>query len=157
VSVQEIFGAGFAGMTEEKQIRKAATELEAIVVTQLLSAMRKTVPEGSLFEESPSNEIFRSLLDVELARETAKTSPFGLADAIVKEFRGVTAAADAEALAAPAPTEPAAPRVPEHSAPSVLESAEPTNPESANPLKPYRSGAEGPTKALDPSAFRRIG
>jgi len=86
VSVQQIFGAGFAGLTEKEQIRRAATELEAVVLTQLLSSMRKTVPEGTLLEESPSNEIFRSLLDAELARETAKRSPFGLADAIVREL-----------------------------------------------------------------------
>lgn len=137
MSIQEIFGAGFAGMTEEKQVRKAATELEAIVVAQLLGAMRKTVPEGSLFEKSASNEIFRSLLDVELARETAQKSPFGLADAIVKEFRTVR-----EAAGEPPPAEL---------------STEPTNPEATIPVKSYPTDTEGPTKGPDPSAFRRIG
>ncbi len=86
MSVDGVLGAGFAALPPKEKLRRAATELEAVVLTQLLAAMRETVPEGGLFEESSSNEIFRSMLDQELARSTAAKSPFGLADAVMKQF-----------------------------------------------------------------------
>jgi flagellar protein FlgJ len=86
VTTQEIFGPGFAGLSEKEKIRRTATELEAVVLAQILSSLRKTVPDGGLFESSLSHDVFRSMLDAELARATAERSPFGLADAMVESF-----------------------------------------------------------------------
>jgi Rod binding domain-containing protein len=86
VSIREIFGAGFSGLSERERVQRAARELESVVVANLLSAMRKTVPSGGLFEESASDEIFRSMLDTELSRACAEKSPFGLADAVMKSM-----------------------------------------------------------------------
>jgi len=86
VSVEEIFGPGFQAADERAKLTRTAHELEAVVLTQLLSAMRRTVPDGGLFKKSVSDDIFRSLLDAELARATAEKSPFGLADAVVKSL-----------------------------------------------------------------------
>ncbi|GJM44470.1 MAG: hypothetical protein DHS20C21_13120 [Gemmatimonadota bacterium] len=84
--MSEIFGAGFDGLSEQGRLRKTAQELESVVLTQLMAAMRNTVPEGGLFEKSAADDIFRSMLDGELARVTAEKSPFGLAEAIVDRF-----------------------------------------------------------------------
>ncbi len=86
MTTNEIFGAGFAGLTESGRLERAAKELESVVLTQLLSTMRDTVPEGGLLEKSASEDLFRSLLDGEIARSAAEKSPFGLAKAIVTEF-----------------------------------------------------------------------
>ena len=83
-----IFGPGFSGLGRPDQLRRVATEFEAVVLAQLLSGLRKTVPKGGLFGQSASEEIFQSMLDSELARVTAERSPFGLADAMVKRFAG---------------------------------------------------------------------
>jgi Rod binding domain-containing protein len=108
MTTQEIFGAGFSGLPPQEQLRKAATELEAVVLAQLLGAMRKTVPEGGFLDESVSNDIFRTMLDGELARSTAEKSPFGLADALVKAYenRIKEAQSDAEAAGRSTPQEP---------------------------------------------------
>ncbi|HMB70812.1 MAG TPA: rod-binding protein, partial [bacterium] len=80
------FGVGFQGLSESRRLRKTAEELEAVVLAQLLSTMRNTVPEGGLFEKSAADDIFRSMFDQELARVMAEKSPFGLADEIVERF-----------------------------------------------------------------------
>lgn len=84
--VNGVLGAGFAGLPEKVKLEKAAHELEAVVLTQLLAAMRETVPKGGLFEESASQDLFQSMLDEELARSSAAKSPFGLADAVMKQL-----------------------------------------------------------------------
>jgi flagellar protein FlgJ len=81
-----IFGPGFAGLSEQKRLEQTAKELEAVVVSQVFSAMRKTVPDSGLFEKSPAEDIFRSMLDDQLARVVADKSPFGLAKAVTKEL-----------------------------------------------------------------------
>ncbi len=85
-AIDPTMGPGFAGLPERDQLKRAAHELESVLVEQLFSAMRKTVPKSGLVQESPASEIFRSMLDAELARSTAEKSPFGLADAIVQRF-----------------------------------------------------------------------
>ena len=70
MTTQEIFGAGFGALSSKEKLQKAATELEAVVLAQLLGSMRKTVPESGLFGKSVSNDIFRTMLDGELARAT---------------------------------------------------------------------------------------
>lgn len=82
------------GSTEHAALARVAQELESVVLTQLYSAMRESVPSGGLFEESASTEIFRSMFDEELAKETAGKSPFGLARAILRQFEGPTSSPD---------------------------------------------------------------
>lgn len=86
MNVSDILGPGFAGASDHEQLVRTARELETVVLTQMMSAMRKTVPEGGLFQSSLSDDVFRSMLDEEIARATAEKSPFGLADAIVKSL-----------------------------------------------------------------------
>ena len=81
--IDGVLGAGFSGMNERGKLQRTAQELEAVVVTQLLESMRNSVPEGGLFEKSAADDVFRSMLDGELARVVAKKSPFGLAEAIM--------------------------------------------------------------------------
>ncbi|MFN8179504.1 MAG: rod-binding protein [bacterium] len=81
-----IFGAGFAGLSPQQRLEKTAKELEAVVVSQVFSAMRKTVPDSGLFEKSEADDIFRTMLDDQLARVVADKGPFGLAKAVTKEL-----------------------------------------------------------------------
>jgi flagellar protein FlgJ len=85
-SVESLFGPGFAGATDRVKLQRAAQEMEAVVLTQLLGAMRSTVPESDLFGQSLSNDVFQSMLDQELARVTAERSPFGLAESLLQSL-----------------------------------------------------------------------
>jgi flagellar protein FlgJ len=84
-------GPSFAGLSEKAKLERAARELEAVLVSQLMSTMRRSVPESGLVPQSAASEMFRSMLDDELARSTAAKSPFGLAKAIVDSFERAVA------------------------------------------------------------------
>jgi len=81
-----VFGPGFQGLDGPARLARAAKELEAVVVAQLFATMRRTVPEGGLLEGSAGDDVFRAMLDGELARVVADKSPFGLADAVTREL-----------------------------------------------------------------------
>jgi flagellar protein FlgJ len=86
VTSDPIFGPGFGGLSERERLARTARELEAVVVAQIFSTMRETVPDSGLFEKSAADDIFRSMLDEQLAREVSERSPFGLAEAVEKEL-----------------------------------------------------------------------
>ena len=104
-----IFGPGFQGLSQQKRLEKTAKELEAVVVSQVFAAMRKTVPDSGLFEKSEADDIFRTMLDDQLARVVADQGPFGLAKSVTKEL-SAKVAKDGGAPASPtsAPTSPPA-------------------------------------------------
>lgn len=72
---------------ESEKLQEAAQEMEAIVIQQMLKAMRDTVPEGEgIFAKSNAQKTFESMLDVEYARIYAQNANFGLADAIYRQL-----------------------------------------------------------------------
>jgi Rod binding domain-containing protein len=56
----------------------AAGELQVIFLTQLLSAMRKTVPESDFLPRSPARNVYEGAFDRAVAEAVAKTDPLGL-------------------------------------------------------------------------------
>ena len=58
--------------------RQAAVELEALFLTQLLSAMRKTVPEDDFLPRSPSRSVYEGAFDQAVAQALASRDPLGL-------------------------------------------------------------------------------
>ncbi len=115
MTIDSMMGPAFAGLSEKAKLERAARELEGVLLSQLLSTMRRSVPESGLVPESAASEMFRSMLDDELARSTAAKSPFGLAKAIVDSFErtvapgpGVDARVKTEHVLAEATREPTA-------------------------------------------------
>jgi Rod binding protein len=58
--------------------RAAAMELETVFFTQLLSAMRKTVPEDDFLPASPARHVYEGVFDESVARALAAGDPLGL-------------------------------------------------------------------------------
>lgn len=100
-SVERSVEAGFSGYLEravraastgslekkQQQLMQAARDFEAIFVSQVLSAMRKTVPEGEgLFRPSMGERIFRDMLDSELSGSVAQAGGFGLASILYEQL-----------------------------------------------------------------------
>ena len=52
---------------------------------QMYKQMRKTVPEGGLFEKSPAREIFEDMLDEEIINN-AKERGIGIADILYRQL-----------------------------------------------------------------------
>lgn len=56
------------------------------MVMEMLKAMRKSVPEGGLFEKNASTEIFQDMLDTETAKATSRGKGLGLGQAMYDQM-----------------------------------------------------------------------
>jgi flagellar protein FlgJ len=71
---------------ESRELRKTCREFESLLIAQMLKSMRATVPESDLFGSKEKEEIFRSMLDDETARQVAQTGAFKLGDIIYEQL-----------------------------------------------------------------------
>jgi len=78
--------ANSADLSKEGRLRTAAREFEAIVLQKMLSQMRTAIPQGELFNGGYAEEMYRSMLDEELARVMATGKGTGFGDLLYKEF-----------------------------------------------------------------------
>jgi flagellar protein FlgJ len=69
-----------------ESLRESSRQLESLFVMEMLKAMRKTIPEGGLFEKSTSTEIYQEMLDMETAKATVAGPGLGIADAIYRQM-----------------------------------------------------------------------
>lgn len=70
---------------EDKKLRAACRDMEAVFLNMLLSRMRATVPKGSL-TDSHQQEIVQSMLDTELTQNMARAGGTGLADMLYRQL-----------------------------------------------------------------------
>ena len=75
-----------ADKADEARLEKACKDFEAIILNQMLSAMRKTVPEGGLFEKSFSENIYQSMMDEELSKKIAHGKGMGLGEMLFRQL-----------------------------------------------------------------------
>lgn len=80
-SFKEIF------LHKREELRRGAEGMEAILVRQVLKAMRSTIPEPEgeedIFgEASHATQMFKQMMDDELADKIANNSEFGIAEKI---------------------------------------------------------------------------
>lgn len=67
-------------------LRKSSQEFEALLLMEMLKSMRKSVPDGGLFEKDTSTEIFRDMLDSETAKAASRGKGLGIGDAMYKQM-----------------------------------------------------------------------
>ena len=81
-----------AGSNDEKKLRQASKDFEAVFVNQMLEAMDKTVDRDHGFLNGGSSEqYFRSMLNEEISKSMTNRvggSGFGLAEAIYRQMSG---------------------------------------------------------------------
>ncbi|NPV53851.1 MAG: flagellar biosynthesis protein FlgJ [Firmicutes bacterium] len=71
---------------DDKKLREACQEFEAIFLEYILKEMRATVPKDGLFGGGRPEEFFTSLLDEKLAEEMAKGRGMGLGEVLYRQF-----------------------------------------------------------------------
>jgi len=73
---------------EDKKLREACQEFESFFMYLVMKEMRKTVPETELFHGGKAEEIFRDMLDEEMAKEMSKPSVggFGLGQMLYQQL-----------------------------------------------------------------------
>ena len=62
---------------EDVKLRKACKDFESLLVQQMLSKMRASIPKSDLFGSKDKEEIFQSMLDEEYAKELSESNSLG--------------------------------------------------------------------------------
>lgn len=71
---------------QDAKLRAACKDMEAVFLNMLLTEMRKTVPKSGLADGGSQEEIIRSLLDGEMAKNMAESGGTGLADMLYRQL-----------------------------------------------------------------------
>lgn len=82
---------------EQQKLRKAASDLEGLFVSQMFKAMRATVPtDEGIVSGGSGEEIFTGLMDEHLAAETPSHWGGGISEALYRQLgKGLSAASAA--------------------------------------------------------------
>lgn len=135
---------GAAERTDRAGLEKAAQEFEAVFLNQLMQAMRRTVPENTLFNSQGATKLYRQMHDQEIAKAMATgRSGMGIADLIVQQF----------ARNVEAPAEPGQPAVREPAGPPAPSPLSPP-PEALGPPAPLPAAGAARYRALEETAAR---
>jgi hypothetical protein len=74
------------GVDRASKLYKVSVEFEAILIKQMLNAMRKSVPKSGFVDGGMAEEFFEDMLYDEYAKSMASTAGFGLAEMIVRQL-----------------------------------------------------------------------
>lgn len=75
---------------EDKKLRQAVQDFEAFFISQMLKSMRKTIPDGGLFEKGHKEKIMEDMLDESLSKSLAQNRGMGLASALYNQMQPPT-------------------------------------------------------------------
>jgi flagellar protein FlgJ len=67
-------------------LRESSREFETLMVMEMLKAMRKSVPEGGLFEKDVATDTFTEMLDMETAKATTSGKGLGIAELMYNQM-----------------------------------------------------------------------
>ena len=71
-------------------LHQAATQFEGVFLQMVMSSMRETVPQSSIFgDDSGATKMWQSMLDDEYSQSMAKSGTFGLASQLERQMRPV--------------------------------------------------------------------
>ncbi len=76
------------GDEDESRLRAACTEMESLFLTQLLKEMRATVEKSGFISGGRAEEIFTSMLDVEISRKMSAAGGIGLSAILLQQLGG---------------------------------------------------------------------
>ncbi len=72
---------------ELQALRHTCREFEAIYINEMYKSMRKTVPESGMFnKKGMAEEVYREMLDMEMARQTAAGDGMGIGKAMYQQL-----------------------------------------------------------------------
>lgn len=71
---------------DDLKLREACKDFEAILIKQMLDAMRKTVPESNLIERNQGQDIFEDMLYQEYAEQMADSQSIGVSDMMYQQM-----------------------------------------------------------------------
>jgi len=80
---------------QDKRLKDACRDFEALFLTTVLKGMRKTVQKSELFGKDPAEDTFQEMMDTEIGKSAAKNSSMGIADMLYRQLTSEIAAGSA--------------------------------------------------------------
>jgi flagellar protein FlgJ len=71
---------------EDDKLKKACSEFESIFINYILKEMRASIPKTGLFSGGKAEEIYTSMMDMQLAKDIALKGGFGLSKMLYEQF-----------------------------------------------------------------------
>lgn len=71
---------------KDQELKQACESFEAYYVQHLFKQMRKTVPDGGLFEKNNASEIYTQMLDEQYSTIISEGQGMGIASALYKQL-----------------------------------------------------------------------
>ncbi len=90
--VQGGSGPGTARSHDLEKLRHASQELQGVFMSHLFQAMRETVPEGGLFEDTAGEGLFNAMFDATIASQAAGRMESGPAEELYRQLSARLAA-----------------------------------------------------------------
>ncbi|MCB0331943.1 MAG: rod-binding protein [Bdellovibrionales bacterium] len=71
---------------EGQDPEKAAEQFEALLLQEMMKEMWKTVPSAGLISGSREEELYRDMLNEQIAKQISESQPLGIKDLILREM-----------------------------------------------------------------------
>ncbi len=76
-------------------LRQACREFEALFIQSMLKGMHATVPDSGLLDKDAGRDIYREMMDIEIAREIAgRNNGLGIGQTLYRELSRARKTAD---------------------------------------------------------------
>jgi flagellar protein FlgJ len=72
--------------SDAARLKKATEDFEAIFIQSMFKSMRKTIPESGFIEKSAGHDIYRDMMDAEIAKEISRRQSMGLAAQMYRQM-----------------------------------------------------------------------
>lgn len=71
----------------DEEVRKVGQQFESLLLHQLLTIMRRSIPKNELFGNNSTQGVYQDLFDEKIAEQVAQASQTGIATSIVDEIK----------------------------------------------------------------------
>lgn len=75
---------------DEKKLKKLTADFESVFLYYVLKTMRDTVPKSGFIDGKNGEEIYRSMMDQEVAKSMADKRESGISDMLFKQLKKAT-------------------------------------------------------------------
>ncbi len=72
----------------DADLERASEQFESLLLNFMIREMRATVPESTLFPPSMAEEIFKGMLDEQIAGDMAKNGGIGISRMVFNQLKG---------------------------------------------------------------------
>lgn len=69
-----------------EKLKKTCNDFESLLLGMMYKEMRKSIPNSELIPQESGREVFQSMLDEELVKESSKNGSLGLGDMLYKQL-----------------------------------------------------------------------